>query len=159
MEKAKMKFVEYMALVANFALEESEETKIHYIKPLYAFFLAMEHLDIDDKENCEVEIEDFSKATMEFVHRQLELECAKRNAQADKTGVVMNWLCDMMTTTIEPAVLDEQNEMLKDLIEYRKQKNAIDDRTKELDAKEKKIEQQQMVMPDNMGFAFSKKKP
>lgn len=159
MEKTRMKFVDYISLIMDFALEEDETSKMCFIKPLYQFYVAMAKLDIDDKENCEIEIEDFPRATMEFVHRQIELERDRRNALINKTNVVMNWLCDMMTTTIKPAVLDEQNEMLKDLVEYRRQKNAIDDRTKELDAKEKKIEQQQMVMPDNLGFAFSKKKP
>ena len=82
-----------------------------------------------------------------------------RNAQTDKTPVVMQWMYDVISTVVEPALVEEQNKLIKDMLEYRKERNAIDDRTKELDQKQQVLEEKSKVLPMNFGIDFSKKKP
>lgn len=53
----------------------------------------------------------------------LQLEVDRRNAQDDKKKDVINWLYDLIHTTVEPAVLAEETEYLKNLIEFRKYSN------------------------------------
>jgi hypothetical protein len=45
------------------------------------------------------------------------------------------------------------------MLEYRKERNAIDERTKELDQQQQVLEEKRKVLPMNFGIDFSKKKP
>ena len=147
-----MLYNEFMDRVKEIALITNERNHLTYIRPDYEYILAASEVKLSD-------VSDFEGATMETVHRQLELERDMRNAQNDNAPVIMQWLSDIITTIIEPAVVEEQNKLIKDMIEYRKERNAIDDRTKELDLQQKTLEEKSKIMPLNFGLNFSKKKP
>ena len=40
----------------------------------------------------------------------------------DKMPAVLDWIHQIITTTIEPSMLEEENEMTKNLIEYMRMK-------------------------------------
>lgn len=147
-----MLYSEYMDKVKSIALLTNENTGLTYVRPDYEYMLSTMGFTLDD-------VTDFQCATTETVYKQLLLERDMRNAQMDKTPVIMQWAYDVISTVVEPAIVEEQNKLIKDMLEYRKERNAIDDRTKELDQKQQALEEKSKVLPMNFGIDFSKKKP
>lgn len=147
-----MLYSEYMDKVKEIALLTNENTGLTYIRPDYEYILTVSKLKLAD-------VSDFEHVNMDIVHRQLLLERDMRNAQRDKTPVVMQWLYDVISTVVEPALIDEQNKLIQDMLAYRKERNAIDERTKELDLQQQALEEKNKIIPMNFGMDFSKKKP
>lgn len=50
----------------------------------------------------------------------LKLEVERRNAKDSKKNEVINWLYDLITAAVEPAVLQEENEFIKNMMDYMK---------------------------------------
>ena len=147
-----MLYSEYMDKVKEIALITSEKNGLTYIRPDYEYLLAASDLSLDD-------VTDFENVTRTVVYRQLILERDMRNAQHDLSPVVMQWLHDVISTVVEPAIVEQQNQLIKDVLEYRKEKNAIDERTKALDAQQQVLEGKSKILPMNFGMNFAKKKP
>lgn len=147
-----MLYSEYMDKVKELALITNEDTGMTYIRPDYEYLLSASQLDLDD-------VTDFEDVTRTVVYRQLLLERDMRNAQKDKTQIVMQWLYDVISTVVEPAIIEEQNKLIQDMLAYRKERNAIDERTKKLDEKQQALEEKSKILPMNFGMDFSKKKP
>ena len=147
-----MLYSEYMDKVKEIALLTNENTGLTYIRPDYEYMLDAGELKLED-------VSDFKAAAKETVYRQLLLERDMRNAQQDKTPVVMQWLYDVISAVVEPAIIEEQNKLIQDMLAYRKERNAIDERTKKLDKKQQALEEKSKILPMNFGMDFSKKKP
>lgn len=54
------------------------------------------------------------------IENVLRLEVERRNAQDNKKKAVIDWLYDTITAQIEPAMLEEETNYLKNMIEYMK---------------------------------------
>lgn len=147
-----MLYSEYMDKVKEIALISSENNGLTYIRPDYEYILSSIEYKLDD-------VTDFHGVTHDHVRRQLEFERDMRNTQKNLSPVVMQWISDVITTVVEPAIIEEQNKLIKDMLEYRKERNAIDDRTKELDQKQAALESASKILPVNLGIDFSKRKP
>lgn len=50
----------------------------------------------------------------------LKLEVERRNARDSKKNEVINWLYDLITTTVEPAMLQEETDYIKNVVEFMK---------------------------------------
>lgn len=147
-----MLYQEYIDKVKELALVTDERNGVTYVRPDYEYLIAASDLKLED-------VTDFEDVSKSVVYRQLLLERDMRNAQNDNTPVVMQWIYDVISNVIEPAIVEEQNRLIKDMLEYRKERNAIDNRTKELDQKERELEEKNKVVPFTFGMNFSKKKP
>lgn len=147
-----MLYKEYMNKVKEIALLTDEKTGLTFIRPDYEYVLEIEGTKMDD-------ISDFETATRAGVYRQLLLERDMRNAKQDKTPIVMQWIYDVISTVVEPAMVEEQNKLIADMLAYRKERNAIDERTKALEVQEQALEEKSKIIPLNLGMDFSKKKP
>lgn len=147
-----MLYSEYMNKVKEIALLTNENNGLTYIRPDYEYILAASELKLED-------ISDYEGVTKDSVYKQLLLERDMRNTQKDKMPLIAQWLYDVISTVVEPAIVEEQNQLIKDMLEYRKEKNAIDTRTQELNKKEQMLEEQSKILPMNFGMNFSKKKP
>lgn len=55
----------------------------------------------------------------------LELEVKKRNCVMDKKNDVINWIYDVITATIEPAITAEESDFMKNLTDYLQVSHAI----------------------------------
>ena len=53
----------------------------------------------------------------------LKLEVDRRNAENDKKKDVIDWLYDLITAAVEPTIMQEETEYIKNLTEYLKTKN------------------------------------
>lgn len=147
-----MLYIDYMNKVKEIALITDEDSGITYIKPDYEYALTVAGLDLDD-------VEDFENVNRTIVYRQLLLERDMLNARNDKTPYVVQWIYDVIHSVIDPALVEEQDKLMRDMIEYRKEKNAIDSRSQELDQKQQELEAKNKLMPFNIGLDFRKKKP
>lgn len=49
----------------------------------------------------------------------LKLEVERRNAESSKKNQVIDWLYDLITAQVEPAMLQEETEYLKNFLEYK----------------------------------------
>lgn len=147
-----MLYQEYIDKVKELALVTDERNGVTYVRPDYEYLIAASDLKLED-------VTDFEDVSKTVVYRQLLLERDMRNAQNDNTPIVMQWIYDVISNVIEPAIVEEQNKLIKDMLEYRKERNAIDNRTKELDQKERELEEKNKVVPFTFGMNFSKKKP
>lgn len=146
-----MLYQEYMDEVKKITLITNETNGLTYIRPDYEYVLASGDLKLSD-------VTDFPTASVDTVYKQLILERDMRNANVDKMPLIAEWIHAVINTVIEPAIVEQQNQLIKDMIEYRKEKNAIDTRTKELNLKEQALEDKNKVLPMNFGIDFSKKK-
>lgn len=147
-----MLYQEYIDKVKELALVTDDRNGVTYVRPDYEYLIAASDLKLED-------VTDFEDVSKSVVYRQLLLERDMRNAQNDNTPIVMQWIYDVISNVIEPAIVEEQNKLIKDMLEYRKERNAIDNRTKELDQKERELEEKNKVVPFTFGMNFSKKKP
>jgi hypothetical protein len=59
------------------------------------------------------------------IENVLRLEVEKRNAQNDKKKDVIDWLYDVITATVEPAIMEEENDYIKNVIEFMKTNHEI----------------------------------
>ena len=54
------------------------------------------------------------------IENVLRLEVERRNAQDSKKNDVIEWVYNVIHATVEPALQDEENDYLKNVIEYMK---------------------------------------
>lgn len=59
----------------------------------------------------------------EELYELLKLEVKKQNAKVNKSYAVSEWLHDIITQTVDPAMTQEENELMKNLLEYMKVKS------------------------------------
>lgn len=147
-----MLYIDFMNKVKQFALVTDEDTGVTYVRPDYEHVIVLSELKLED-------VSDFKNLSMDTIHRHLTLECEMMNSRNNKMPIVAQWLYSVITTVVEPTLVDEQNQIIKDLLAYRKERNAIDERTKELDHKQQMLAEKSKVSPFMFGMNFSKKKP
>lgn len=90
------------------------DNEVWYLEPEWKDIICRNVTDnIDD-------IEDSFLSDWWDVENVLRLEVERRNSQDNKKTEVINWLYEVITSAIEPAVLEEENEYIKNVIEYLK---------------------------------------
>lgn len=75
----------------------------------------------------------------------LTLAARKLDAQNDHTQMVMGWLGEIITTQVEPAVLQEETEYIKNVMDYMRLNDKLKDKEKALDEKAEAIESKEEV--------------
>ena len=90
------------------------ENSVWYLEPEWKDIICREI------ENDLNNIEDNYLTDWWDIENVLRLEVERRNAQDSKKVDVINWLYDVITSTIEPAMLEEETEYIKNVLEYMK---------------------------------------
>ena len=85
-----------------------------YLEPEWRDILAREVLDDLEK------LEDAYVYDWWDIENILELEVKKRNSGDEKKKAVINWLYDLIVANVEPAVMAEETEFIKNMTEYLK---------------------------------------
>jgi len=114
-----MTYYEFFQKAAEEVLVQAENG-LWYLEPSYRTIL--ESADITPDKVKEV------KLSWASVLDWMSLEVKKRNTIEDKMPVVVEWLHNLITATVEPAMLEEETEYLKNLTEYlnaKKETSAI----------------------------------
>lgn len=74
--------------------------------------------------------------TLDQIEDVLKLEVERRNISNDKTPYVINWLHEIITTAIDPAVIQEETDYIKNVVEFMKANHGIEDEQEKTDGKE-----------------------
>ena len=80
----------------------------------------------DNKQSIQFEGES-NPRTIDQIEDSLKLEVEKRNTSQDLSPMVMSWLYDVITTTVEPAVMKEETDYIKNVIDFMKLNHKIEE--------------------------------
>jgi len=118
--RIKMLYTEFVNKAVDLTIEEAPNG-LFYLEPMWRSILYIEGIDITDvSEKIEwSEVEDI-----------LKLEVEKRNTVNSKLPKVVDWLHELVTVQIEPAMLQEETEYMKQIIEFQK-RNGLTEEPKE----------------------------
>ena len=107
-----------------------EATGRSYVEPLWREILESEGIRVTTKEEPRM-------------LETLTLAAKKADAKNDKTGAVMDWLYELLTAQVEPAVLQEETEYIKNVMDYMKLNDQLKDKEKELTEREEKADEKE----------------
>lgn len=110
-----MLYTEFVSKAIDATITESDNG-LFYLEPLWKTILKDYNLDILDVFDAKPEWCDIEDV--------LKLEVEKRNTINSLKPYVNKWLYDLITTSVEPAMLQEETDYIKNLTEYLKTKNA-----------------------------------
>lgn len=124
----------------------TDETGVYFVEPLWKDILISEGLEepLNAPENADA-------------LQMLELAAKKLNARTDRTKYVMDWLYDLLTTTVEPVAIQEENELVKNVIEYMKLNDSLKDKEKNIAAEEQRIAAKRDVSYLKPGMSFKRR--
>lgn len=105
------------------------------------------------------DITDYKEATWQEVYEQVKMEIDYHNRPLDKTADVMNWLYDLLVSAMDPTITDVQNDYIKDVTEYLREKKNIQAKEQALAEKESALDGKEKIKELVPGMNFSIKKP
>ena len=89
------------------------ENGLFYLEPLWRTILNENELTIDKISDATVTISDIKDV--------LKLEVEKRNTINTKRNDIYEWLFDLITATVEPAIMKEETDYIKQVVEFMQQ--------------------------------------
>ena len=119
-----MLYVDYINKAIEATITEADNG-LFYLEPLWKTILENSNLNVSG-------ISDI-KAKWCDVEDVLKLEVEKRNTVNSLKPYVLNWVHDLITASVEPAILQEETEYIKNLTEYMKVKNLKDSKDEDWD--------------------------
>ena len=102
---------EYIIDASKLVIEEADNG-LCYLDPLWKQKLDNSYLKMFDITDASVDEDDIGEI--------LKLEVEKRNTVNSLKPYVLRWVYDIITASVEPAVLHEETDYIKNFIEYRK---------------------------------------
>ena len=135
--------------IANEAIElvvvTDAETGASYLEPCYRAILDEANIHLPGRKT-------YGDKKDQELYEIVQLEVEKRNAKTDFMRPVFDWVFGVLTNGVEPALEQEENELMKNMLEYMK----VNNEKKELEAKEEAKEEADGGVP-NIEVNFSKK--
>lgn len=110
-----MLYSEFISKASKITIEQADNG-LFYLEPMWKGFLIDNKLNVSDISDIETSWNDIQDI--------LKLEVEKRNTINTLKPYVLNWVHDVITSTVEPAVLQEETDYIKNLMEYMKAKQA-----------------------------------
>ena len=132
-----------------------DNSGLTYLEPLYKETIRSEGWTEPDAETGEPVV------TMEELAEILKLTVEKRNAQNNRTQAVVDWIFTVIENGIDPLVEDEQNDLIKNMMDYMKLNEEVKQKEKQLDNKEKELTMKDRILgknDDGLVLDFSKRK-
>ena len=110
-----MSYAEFINKAIGLTVVQAENG-LFYLEPLWQSIL----------EDNEMSFTKTGKQSRSEVLDVLKLEVERRNTIYSKKNDIIEWLFDVITTTVDPIMLEEENKMVKDLLEYARLKKSGD---------------------------------
>lgn len=127
-----------------------------YLEPHYQALLEDAGLTPDKSEDRPIDWPRMSEI--------LKLEVERRNRVVDKTRFVIDWVFNIIATTVDPQMVEEENALMKNIVDYLKFNSQLEDKERSLQDREATIEHKENVQEkrDNIlqlvpGMNFSKR--
>lgn len=127
---------------------QNEDTGLWYLEPDWKTVLYEEGLG-DMRE-----IEAPYPMALHDVEDVLRLEVDRRNKCIDKRMLVIDWLYDLLTQEVEPAIMQEETEYISNVLNYLKFKQ---EHPEIIDANEKTVKDNKLKEILKSGMSFTKK--
>ena len=108
-----MFYATYMQKVKEITISQFEENGNWYLEPDWRILLR-------DSNLTDFRLKD-AKIDWNILEDVLKLEVEKRNARDNKLNYVTAWLYETITATVEPAMLAEETDYLKNVVEFMKE--------------------------------------
>jgi hypothetical protein len=106
-----MLYSEYINKVIEETITEADNG-LFYLEPMWRSILHDNHLFFNSVSDAQI--------TPEEVLEVLKLEVKKRNTEHSLEPYIHNWIHDIITASVEPAIMQEETDYLKNLTEYLK---------------------------------------
>lgn len=150
-----MLYSEYITKAKNACIEIDEQNDTAYLIPDYRYVLSMSELKLED-------VTDFEGVNMDIVRENLELEVKAYNARHNLVPALALFAKDFIFTELSPLLVQEQNELFANMIEYMKANNdkhslAEAEATKEEPQEEKHVDIEAELGSKMNMFDFSRK--
>ena len=110
-----MLYSEFISKASEITIEQADNG-LFYLEPMWKGFLIDNELNVSDISDIETSWNDIQDI--------LKLEVEKRNTINTLEPYVLNWVHDIITSTVEPAVLQEETDYIKNVMEYMKAKQT-----------------------------------
>ena len=143
-----MLYTEYMRKAYTITLDYCENG-LCYLRPDFRRILSDAGMD-------ETVISDWT-VPMDAIEDELKLEAERRNLASDKTRQVMDWLYELLTTSITPKITQEESDLVNNIVEYMNTKDKLNEKENRLKAREHAVQQKEDVRRIVSGINFSKR--
>ena len=132
-----MLYTEYINKAINLTVTEADNG-LFYLEPLWRNILY--------DNNMNIRIISDTKTDWNRIYDVLKLEVEKRNTINSKTPAVVDWLYNIIIAQIEPAILEEETDYIKQMTEFMRANH-------ELEMKDKNKKENQELMEQSSLFS------
>ena len=113
-----MIYSDYILKAKELTITYDEDSKFYYLEPDWQTILHENGLgDLEDVKDMYIE----GWYDLEDV---LKLEVERRNLIHSKLNIVLDWVHEVISSTIDPAALEDENNLIQSMIELSRLKNA-----------------------------------
>lgn len=144
-----MLYSKYFLEIQKLVITDNDDTGHSYLDPSYKVILIDAGLTPDEVTDYKIDWAD--------VKEILELEVQRREKEYDNSRNVIDWIYSIITTTIDPAMINEENELMKNMMDYMKLNHELNEREAEVERKEEIQEQKTNIRELVPGMNFSKR--
>ena len=110
-----MSYIEFINNAMGLTITQADNG-MFYLEPMWQSIL----------EDNEMSFAKSGKLSRHEVLEVLKLQVEKLNTVYSKKNDVIEWIYDVINSTVDPVMLEEENKMVKDLLEYAKLKRSGD---------------------------------
>ena len=111
-----MLYTEYIQKAKDLTIEQ-HDNGVWYLKPEWRYELFVNKM-------TDFRFKDF-RADWFIIEDVLKLEVEKRNSKDSNKKAVVDWLHETITATVDPAMLEEENNQVKAMLELMKNNNEL----------------------------------
>lgn len=145
-----MIYVDFMKKAEEFVLSYDEDSGLTFLEPdYYAILLGL-------KMDPEKDISDIPLTWAQF-EKRMKLEVERRNKLDDRSKYVIDWLYSVLTSAIEPAMMQQESELMKNIMNYMNLNAELKEKEKSLNQKEEALDKKQNIVKMMPGINFSKR--
>lgn len=113
-----MLYIDFINKANDLTISQADNG-LFYLEPMWFQILKENELDKSD-------ISD-ETASWENIYETLKLEVEKRNTINSKKPDILNWLYEIITAQVEPAMLQEETDYIKQVTEFMKTNHEKED--------------------------------
>ena len=112
-----MLYSEFINKATDLTIEQADNG-MFYLEPMWKNIL------ISNKLNIKL-ITDY-KTDWHEIENVLKLTVEKRNTTGSNNPFIINWLFDIITAKVEPAILSEETDYIKQVTEFMRENHALE---------------------------------
>ena len=144
-----MLYMEFFAKASEAVILTDEESGVVFLDPHYR--VTLQDWDLDPNM-----IIDYPTSWSQL-GETLQLEVKRLNDCSSKSRFINEWLYAVITSAVEPKMLQAENEYIKNVMDYLRLNESLKDKEKDLQKREDAAETRDNIRQMMPGMSFSKK--